>query len=288
MLEDWLERDCPAQRPGEGVEAGPGKLAMNQKPLGKKNYGSIPHLSSSRMGPGDHKCHEGQDRIATIQTRDKNDEVIVQEKLDGSNVGVARIGNQLYPLGRAGWPAVSSPHEQHRHFHNWVYANYERFMTVLNEGERLVGEWLMQAHGTRYELKHEPFVAFDLMTDNTRVPYDEFMARLDGAFTIPAILRRGGAFSIKAAMDKLDGYGFHGAIDPVEGVVWRVEREKATGKKGEKIRVVDFLVKYVRPEKEDGLYLPEVSGNRSVWNWRPNNEEQPGRGNYVHQTRVVL
>jgi hypothetical protein len=49
----------------------------------------------------------------------------------------------------------------------------------------------------------------------------------------------------------------HGAVDPVEGVMYRVERNGQ----------VDFLAKYVRPEKRDGIYLPEMSGRPSVWNW---------------------
>lgn len=242
---------------------------MKEKPLGRKNYGHIPHLPNSRMGKGDHSCHEGQAKIATVKIRDKNDEVIVQEKLDGSNVGVARIGDTLYPLGRAGWTAVSSQYQQHRHFHNWVYENYERFMVVLRDGERIVGEWLMQAHGTRYELQHEPFVAFDLMIEDERTPYNEFLIRMDGHFVVPALLHRGGSLSIEPVLNKLNTYGFHGAIDPVEGAVWRVERDKATGRKGEKKRVVDFLVKYVRADKEDGVYLPEMSGKEPVWNWYP-------------------
>ncbi len=183
-------------------------------------------------------------------------------------MGVARLGETLHPLGRAGYPAASSPHEQHRHFHNWVYTNFERFMAVLREGERLVGEWLMQAHGTRYNLTHEPFVAFDLMVEDQRTPYDVFMARLAPAdFVTPALLHRGGPLSIEAALERLNGYGFHGALDPVEGAIWRVERNRATGRKGERQRVVDFLVKYVRPDKVDGLYLPEISGQAPVWNW---------------------
>ena len=144
---------------------------MSRKPLGRKNYGHIPHLPGSRLGPGDHKCHEGQARIATLKARDKNDEIFVQEKLDGSNVGVARLGETIFPLGRAGYMASSSRFEQHRHFSNWAYANLERFMAVLRDGERVVGEWLMQAHGTRYKLTHEPFVAFDLMIEDERRPY---------------------------------------------------------------------------------------------------------------------
>jgi hypothetical protein len=144
-----------------------GSAAMNlenKKPLGGKSYGHIAHLPGSRMGPGDHKCHEGQKHIATEKPRDRHDLVIVQEKLDGSNVAVARLDGMLFPLSRAGYLAGSSPYEQHWRFAEWVYANQDRFMLVLQNGERLCGEWLMQAHGTRYSLKHEPFVAFDLMT----------------------------------------------------------------------------------------------------------------------------
>lgn len=226
------------------------------------------------MGPADKTCHEGQAKIATIKTRDRNDEIFVQEKLDGSNVGIAKIGNALYPLSRAGWLASSSSsYEQHRHFSDWVYKNYSRFWDVLKDGERLVGEWLMQAHGTRYNLQHEPFVAFDLMVDDKRMPYDDLVSRLGGIFTLPALLHRGNALGIEQAIASLNTYGFHGAIDPVEGAVWRIERNKPTGKRGEKIRVVDFLVKFVRPDKVDGFYLPEQSGMDAVWNWYPNDAE---------------
>jgi hypothetical protein len=63
----------------------------SHRPLGSRSYGSTAHLPGSRIGPGDHKCHDGQKRIATEKARDKHDQIIVQEKLDGSNVGVARM-----------------------------------------------------------------------------------------------------------------------------------------------------------------------------------------------------
>ncbi len=244
---------------------------MSRKPLGRKNYGHIPHLPNSRLGIGDHKCSEGQARIATVKTRDKLDEVIVQEKLDGSNVGVARINNKIYALTRAGYIANSSPFEQHHYFYDWAQKNSERFIAVLNEGERLVGEWLMQAHSTRYDLSElEPFIAFDLMIEDKRTPYDELIGRVvKGDFTTPKLLHRGNALSVEDALESLETFGFHKALDEVEGVVWRVERDKLTGQKGEKKRVVDYLVKYVRPQKEDGTFLPEISGEDPVWNWFP-------------------
>jgi hypothetical protein len=77
-------------------------MQERRKPLGMKNYGHIAHLPGSRLGPGDHKCEAGQARIATFKARDRHDHIIVQEKLDGANVGVARVDGVLYPLVRAG------------------------------------------------------------------------------------------------------------------------------------------------------------------------------------------
>jgi hypothetical protein len=245
--------------------------AAPRKPLGIKSYGSIAHLPGSRIGIGDHKCHEGQERIATEKTRDRHDLVIVQEKLDGSNVGVARLNGEILALTRSGYLASTSPYEQHHHFANWVMQNKNRFLAVLREGERLCGEWLMQAHGTRYELKHEPFVAFDLMTGATRLVFDEFIERIaPGEFVAPRLLHRGAPLSIEQALSLLGTYGFHGALDPVEGAVWRVERNELIRPGGSERRwQVDFLAKYVRPDKVDGCYLPEISGQPPVYNWQP-------------------
>ena len=246
---------------------------MARKPLGHKNYGSIPHLPNSRMGPADKSCHEGQARIATEKARDSNDEIIVQEKLDGSNVGIANKDGQIIPLSRSGYRAETSPYEQHHEFANWVLQpnNWKRFTGLLNEGERLVGEWLMQAHGTRYNLQHEPFVAFELMVNHQRTPYDELLKRVDPYdIVLPHLVHRGAPISVNDVMETIGKNGFHGAVDRVEGAVWRVERDKPTGKKGEKVRIVDYLVKYVRPDKEDGIYLPEISDKAPVFNWKPN------------------
>lgn len=230
----------------------------NTKPLGIKSYGSIGHLPQSRMGPSDSSVHEGQARICTEKTRDKHDYIIVQEKLDGSNVGVALLDGELVPLTRAGYHARTSPYEQHHMFADWVRDNEERFRAVLTEGERICGEWLAQAHGTLYDLMgREPFVAFDLMNGTIRNTYYQFWSRVAPHFQSPTLLHVGGAISVDAAMKLHATRRF--PCDEVEGVVYRVERK---GK-------VDFLAKYVRPDKVDGKYLPSISGKEAIWNWRP-------------------
>jgi hypothetical protein len=231
------------------------------KPLKGKAYGSIPHLPGSRLGEGDHHCHEGQSKIATEKKRDKHDIVIVQEKLDGSNVAVAKLDNQIIALTRAGYTADTSPYKQHLYFDSWVNKNKERFYELLQEGERICGEWLLMAHGTRYNLPHEPFVAFDIMMGKERLTVNDFYERIKPFnFIPPKIISIGESLSIENMLKEIETSG-HGAIDPVEGAVWRVER------KG----VVDFLCKYVRPYKQDGKYFSEITGNGEVWNFNVEN-----------------
>jgi len=235
------------------------------KPLNRKAYGSIGHLPNSRMGPGDHAITLGHAKICLEKARDKHDLIVCQEKLDGSCVAVARVNGQIIPLGRAGWPAVTSPYKQHIMFHDWVMANWGRFNELLEDGERVVGEWLAQAHGTRYDLSstelvvREPFVPFDIMREGERLAYNDFVGRINQRFRVPPLLWMGGPCSVEEATSRAGEFGAYGALDPIEGFVWRVER------KGE----VDFLAKYVRPDKVDGSYLPVVTKGEDIWNWRP-------------------
>lgn len=235
------------------------------KPLGRKAYGSIPHLPNSRRGPGDHGVNDGQARMCCEKSADPRDTVIVQEKLDGSCVSVAQIDGAIVPLIRAGYRAEDSRYRQHHMFAAWTYERQAMFDYLLDEGERIVGEWLAQAHGTRYDLRGDPFVAFDIMSEAQRVPYDEFQCRIGTELEIPPLLHRGSPLSTERVMELAGKFGRFGAIDPIEGVVYRVERQ-AKNKSAE----VLFLAKWVRADKVDGHYLPEISGQSPVWNWLPN------------------
>ena len=229
---------------------------MRIKPLGRKAYGSIGHLPNSRLGPSDSCVTEGQAKIATEKKRDKHDDIIVQEKLDGSCVSAAKIDGNIVALGRAGYHARSSKYEMHHLWADWVDKHKARFDKLLGEGERVVGEWLAQAHGTIYKLDvwdHEPFFAFDIMVEEKRCPFDEFSARaMMSGFQMPTLLSHGEPMAVTKALDRHRSR--HVPCNDIEGVVYRVERK---GK-------VDFLAKYVVHKKVDGMYLDD-----DIWNWRP-------------------
>jgi hypothetical protein len=230
----------------------------SRMPFGHRSYGSIGHLPGSRLGPADHVVAEGQAKICCEKVRDRHDLVIVQEKVDGSNVAAGMIDGRIVAITRAGYLAATSPYPQHWAWARWVEQNEHRFREVIREGERLCGEWLALAHGTQYELPHEPFVAFDLMIGTFRASFRMFHNRLRGEFITPALIHLGGSISIAEVNERIQT-SLHGAPGPAEGAVWRIERQGT----------VDFLAKWVRPGKVDGCFLPEQNGGVSTWNWRP-------------------
>ena len=194
--------------------------------------------------------------------RDKNDLVIVQEKLDGACTAALKLEGRILALQRTGYLAETSPRDMIRMFGRWVQQRESLFDVLLDEGERLVGEWLALAHGTRYELEgRPPWYPFDLMRGDQRATVEELEHRLEsrgtGELQTPRVIAYGPT-SVEQVRETL-GHGRHGALDPAEGAVWRVERSSR----------VDFLTKWVRPEKGNGRYLPEISRLEPVWNVRP-------------------
>jgi hypothetical protein len=229
--------------------------------LGRRAFHRVPHLPGSRGGALDRHAPSELARRCTSEAR-PGELVIVQEKLDGSCVAVAKVGGTVLALGREGTLASASPNPGRQRFAAWVERRQALFAARLEEGEWLAGEWLALAHATRYRLKHEPFVPFELFARKDHAPpravaLDELEARLAGSdLVVPNVLHRGGALAVDEALARLGPFGAHGAIDPVEGLVWRLERSG----------LVVGRAKYVRAGKVDGALLPENSGQDAIWN----------------------
>lgn len=229
--------------------------------LGKKAFPKIPHLPGSRTGSADRVAPPELARRCT-ERETKGDLIVVQEKLDGSCVAIARLHGAIVALGREGLRADESRNPGRQLFARWVARHHTRFLELLRDGEWLAGEWLALAHSTRYALTHEPFVAFDVFSTDGALDTARVEERLHGRLARPHLLHAGAAFSIAEADAKLGVHGHHGAIDPVEGAMWRVERGGT----------VLHRAKFVRQGKTDGAFLPENSGLPAIWNWK---EESP-------------
>lgn len=234
------------------------------KPMGKRCYGTIPHLPGSRKSRGDIDADNNLVRWCTEEAP-AHSRLWVQEKLDGSNVGVWHSPDgEIVPLIRAGHRASEAHYPFLREFHDWAMEREKLWRDILFPGERICGEWLVQAHGTIYNLPHGPFVAFDIMVGDNRLKVDEFSERTLGAIPIAATLfyAEGAAIPL-AEVEAATERSRHGAVGPAEGAVYRLERFRSSSGKP---MYHQFLAKWVRPDKQDGSYLPEVTGGEAIRN----------------------
>lgn len=224
------------------------------KPLNRKNYGSIPHLSNSKLGENDHFIGIGQERILTQKKRDKHDTILVFEKYDGSNVGIAKKEGEIFALTRNGYEASTSPYRQHHEFTKWVKKREAYFKKILNEGERLIAEWLLQAHGIIYKITSEPIVFFDYFdAENNRFTYDK-LKNLD--LPLPRMLHQGEPARVEELLSVLNQKTEHiKSNENPEGMVYRVERKEQ----------VDFLAKWVSPDFEPGKYCIGIEDEKLIY-----------------------
>lgn len=225
------------------------------KPLNRKNYGSIPHLSNSKLGEKDYFIEEGQERILTQKVRDEHDTVLVFEKYDGSNVGVAKKDGKIFALNRKGYEAHKSPYKQHLEFSKWVNNHAGLFNSLLKEGERVAGEWLLQTHGLVYHIKQEPVVFFDYFdANNKRKPFE--LLRQTG-LPLPRLLHQGGAVSVDDLVPILNlKTDTIWSEENPEGMVYRLERKGG----------VEFLAKWVRADFQTGKYCIGVDEENLIRN----------------------
>lgn len=232
---------------------------MLTKILGHNSYGSIPHLKSSKFGMGDYAIPSGQEKILTKQSRDHRDVVIVTEKLDGSNVAIYKAPDgAIVPLTRRGYHCWESPYKQHHLFAKWVEQRTSFFQERLSCEERLCGEWLVQAHGIKYNLVDSlsVFAPFDIMVGHHRSSYLDLTWRFGDALTLPRLISYGPSVSVKWVSSVLKQPSSSHYCTKPEGAVWRVERAGA----------FDFMAKWVRPDMECGQYFPENTGQEEIWN----------------------
>jgi hypothetical protein len=237
---------------------------MNNKPL-RRPLESAPRFPQSRRDSLTRQGTLKQIQRATEKPR-RDDYIWVTEKLDGCNTSVLKKDGDILALQKNGFLADASQSSQINYWSVWVAENRDRFDALLKEGELVVGEWCIQAHGTTYCFSDEPFFVLDIFSNNKRILYYELRQRLSSLrkpFETPEILFHGkNPVSVDDFLDYLEvNYrGHHGALEAIEGAVWRIENKNR----------FDFLIAYVSPEKSPGCYLPHLRGRDEtyiVWNW---------------------
>jgi len=106
-------------------------------------------------------------------------EIIITEKIDGTNAAIVIEGERVYAQSRN---RIITPEDDNYGFANWVYQNVHTLYEDLGEG-RHFGEWFGQGIQRTYGMKRKMFALFN----TTRWMDKEF--ETDGVIVVPELYR---------------------------------------------------------------------------------------------------
>ena len=90
------------------------------------------------------------------------DQVIVEEKVDGANIGISVSSEQTLVVQNRGAYIEKPAPVQFQPLWNWLNIRSEQLITRLGQDLILFGEWCYAVHSIRYERLPDWFIGFDI------------------------------------------------------------------------------------------------------------------------------
>lgn len=207
-------------------------------------YPRTPHLFGS-SGTDDDK-HLGpveSERVISDAS------LIVEEKLDGTNVGIHFHRDGRLVLQCRGHEITEGMHPQYDLFKQWASVKTPVFEAILKDRFLLYGEWLYARHSIHYRALSHYFFEFDIFDKHAKrfLDLETRLQMLDatGIETVPVVHR--GAIKVAELPDLIQSSAFQAEFENpltgrrenlMEGLYLRTEANGA----------VTARAKFVRPE----------------------------------------
>jgi RNA ligase len=151
-------------------------------------YPRTPHLFGS-TGTNDDKHLGQQESLEFIA----DSSLIVEEKLDGTNVGIHFTSSGRMVRQCRGHEITAGMHAQYDLFKQWSTSKRAVLEAILEDRLLLFGEWLYARHSVHYRCLPHYFFEFDIY-DKQRLVFLDLASRIDrvagtGIATVPVIHR---------------------------------------------------------------------------------------------------
>ena len=129
-------------------------------------YPRTRHLEGSRLQPGD----EDLEQVPYRQIRGRW--IVVEEKLDGSNLGLKVQQETVVPQSR-GHDLTGGPREKHFELlKTWVAVHHQVLLEQLGDRYIMFGEWMRAKHTVYYDRLPHYFQEFDVYDRQTQTFLD--------------------------------------------------------------------------------------------------------------------
>ena len=126
-------------------------------------YPRTPHLTGSRIQPGDEDL-----RVIDLSLLE-NQNLIVEEKLDGSNSGISFNEDGMLLLQSRGHFLDGGAREKHfALLKSWAMSHQAKLFYALTTRFVMYGEWLYAKHTCFYDALEHYFIEFDIFDKETK------------------------------------------------------------------------------------------------------------------------
>ncbi|HVK57979.1 MAG TPA: RNA ligase family protein [Candidatus Kapabacteria bacterium] len=235
-------------------------------------YPRTPHLFGSK-GTDDDKHLNQRDSEAFVA----DGSLIVEEKLDGTNVGIHFTESNRMVLQCRGHEITEGMHPQYDLFKQWTSVKRPVLESMLRSRFILYGEWLYAKHSIHYRALPHYFFEFDIYDKDCR-QFLSLEARLEmlegtGLQTVP-ILHRGAlkAEELRAligasAFDSEFENPMTGKKDVLmEGLYVRIEKDHFVVGRGKMVRP-EFVEKVKQSEHwQHQIMVPnQLAPDADIW-----------------------
>ncbi|MBK6604939.1 MAG: RNA ligase family protein [Leptospiraceae bacterium] len=127
-------------------------------------FPSTPHLLWLSESPS------REDKVFDLNQRNLflKKELIVEEKIDGANIGISFDKNaNILIQNRGDYITRENCHIQFRTFWNWIDTVYDNIFNILTDKYILFGEWCYARHSIYYDRLPDYFLSFDIFEKDT-------------------------------------------------------------------------------------------------------------------------
>jgi atypical dual specificity phosphatase len=131
------------------------------------------HLFNIGSASRDDLILSSSDAEAFLQLSDPSTTVVVEEKVDGANLGISLDSSGAFKVQNRSHYVNSKSHAQFKKLDKWLDDHYEGLSTILDAKSSqpgrwiLYGEWLFAKHSIHYTNLSDLFLAFDLFDTET-------------------------------------------------------------------------------------------------------------------------
>ncbi len=223
-----------------------------------KKYPRTPHIEGSNLQPGDY------DLSQIPFTYLKNKYLVIEEKVDGSNVGISFENGKLLLQNRSHYLQGGYKEKQYDLFKVWVNTYVDDFYNVIGDRYIIYGEWMYAKHNIYYDNLPHYFLEFDVYDKEQNVFLDtkrrkELLKDLH-LHSVP-VLKEGYFNSYKEILSLLGNSQYineNNSSRIMEGIYIKIEEDNIVK---ERFKFVRKQFKQVQ-ENNDSFFKKEIVPNK--------------------------